>query len=143
MKDEDAASWPINAVTIGMAVFSKGGSGCAFPGTGEHDLKGEKLVVVGSGTTVGRLALQFARLAGVGTIVTTASLSGEEELKVHGATHAVARQVKDVEEQVRAIVGDDLVYVLDCTPGGNHNLAVSFLSTSKKGMFCAFDDGEG
>jgi hypothetical protein len=56
-------------------------------------------------------------------------------LKGYGATNFVARQAEIVEQQVRAIGGDDLVHMLDCTPGRNHNLAVSILSTSKKGMF--------
>ncbi|KAH8779625.1 hypothetical protein BGZ57DRAFT_889394 [Hyaloscypha finlandica] len=81
------------------------------------------------------MALQFVRLAVVRTIIATASISHREELKGYGATHFVARQAEIVEPQVRAIGGDDLVHVLDCTPGGNHNLVVSLLSTSKKGMF--------
>jgi NADPH2:quinone reductase len=134
---EDAASWPINAVTVAMAMFSNGGFGWPFPGTeqGGSGLRKEKVVIVGGGTSVGKMALQFARLAGVGTIVTTASLSGREELKAFGATHVMARQAKDVEEQIRKIVGDELMYVLDCTPGGNHTLAVSLLSSEKKGIF--------
>jgi NADPH:quinone reductase-like Zn-dependent oxidoreductase len=53
-------------------------------------------------------------LAGVGTIVTTASLSGKTELKGYSATHVIARQAGNVEQQVRAIVSDKLMYVLDC-----------------------------
>jgi NADPH2:quinone reductase len=87
------------------------------------------------GASVGKMALQFAMLAGVGTIVTTASLSGEGELKAFGAMHIIARQASDVEEQVREIVGDELMYVLDCTFGRNHNLAVSLISSEKKGIF--------
>jgi NADPH:quinone reductase-like Zn-dependent oxidoreductase len=98
-------------------------------------LEGEKLVIVGGGTTVGKMAPQFARLAVVRTIIATASISHREESKGYGATHFVARQAEIVEQQVRAIGGNDLVHVLDCTPGRNHNLAVSLLSTSKKGMF--------
>jgi NADPH:quinone reductase len=147
VRDEDAASWPINAVTVGMAMFSKGGFRGKFPGTEEwngesKDLAAEKLVIIGGGTTVGKLGLQFARLAGVGMIVTTASLSGEEELKRLGATHVVARQADDVVDQVRGIVGDELVYVLDCTPGGNHDLAVSLLSNEKKGIFVHLSMGK-
>jgi NADPH:quinone reductase-like Zn-dependent oxidoreductase len=71
----------------------------------------------------------------VRTIIATASASHRKELKGYGATHFVARQAEIVEKQVRAIGAEDLVHVFDCTPGGNHNLALSLLSTSKKGMF--------
>lgn len=60
--DEAAASWPINAVTVGIAIFSKGEFGWRFPRTKEEEdgrLEGEKLVTVGGGTTVGKMALQL------------------------------------------------------------------------------------
>ena len=55
-------------------------------------------MIIGGGTTVGKMALQFASLVGAGTIVTTASLSGKEELKGYGATHIIFHQANDVEE---------------------------------------------
>jgi NADPH:quinone reductase-like Zn-dependent oxidoreductase len=60
--DEAAASWPINAVTVGIAIFSKGEFGWRFPRTKEEEdgrLEGEKLVILGGGTTVGKMALQL------------------------------------------------------------------------------------
>ncbi len=71
------------------------------------------------------MASQIARLAVVLTIVTTTSLSSAKELKAYGATHVTSRQASDIEEQMRSIVGGELIYVLDCTPVGIHNLALS------------------
>lgn len=100
-------------------------------------------MIVGGGTTVGRIATQFAGLAGVGTIVTTASLSGEAELKIYGATHVIARQTPDVEEQVRSIVGDDLVYILDCSPEGSPQpRRITPLDFEERNI-CALKDEEG
>jgi hypothetical protein len=47
---------------------------------------------VGGGTTVGKMALQFVRLAVVRTIIATAPIFHREELKGYGTTHFVARQ---------------------------------------------------
>jgi NADPH:quinone reductase-like Zn-dependent oxidoreductase len=60
VSNEDAASWPIKAVTVAVAMFSTGGFTWSFPATGENNLKQEKLVIIGGGTTVGKIALQFA-----------------------------------------------------------------------------------
>jgi NADPH2:quinone reductase len=107
-----------------------------FPGTSESksfDYPSQKLVVIGGGSNTGKIAIQLAKLAGIGTIITTASISGAEELKSYGATHVIARQAPDIEEQVRAIIGDELLYVYDTFSEGDISLGVSLLSNSKKG----------
>lgn len=114
ISDEEAALYPINAVTAAMALFSTAGLGLPFPGTPESDsfdYASQKLVIIGGGTSTGKLAIQFARLAGIGTIIITASPSSAVLLKSFGATHVIARQDPDIEEQVRRIVGDELLYV--------------------------------
>jgi NADPH:quinone reductase len=139
ISDEEAALYPINAVTTALTLFSAAGFDLPFPGTPEaasFDFASQKVVIVGGGSNIGKLATQFAKLAGIGTIITIASLSGAEILKSFGATHVIARQDSDIEEQVRAIVGDELLYVYDAiSMGEGHNLGVSLLSNSKKGMF--------
>jgi NADPH2:quinone reductase len=135
--DLDAVVFPMNATTVAYALFSSKGHGIPFPGTPESksfDYKSQKLVIIGGGTNTGKLAIQLARIAGIGTIVAVASLSSEAELKSLGATHVVARQASDIKSQVRAIVSDDLVYTLDTfNKNDDLALAVSLLSDSKKG----------
>jgi NADPH2:quinone reductase len=138
VSDEDAAVFPINAFTSAVSLFSNAGFGIPFPGTEEsktYDYKSQKLVIIGGGTNCGKLAIQLARIAGIGTIITTASLSSEAELKAHGATHVIDRTASTIEKQVRSIVGDDLLYVYDTFHRDNHDLGVSLLSNSRKGTF--------
>jgi len=140
ISDEEAALYPINAVTTALSLFSASGFNLPFPGTPEaasFDFASQKVVIVGGGSNIGKLATQFAKLAGFGTIVTIASLSGEALLKNYGATHVISRHDSNIEEQVRAIVGDELLYVFDTISTGDdgHSLGVSLLSNSKKTVF--------
>jgi NADPH:quinone reductase len=139
ISDEDAAVFPINGFTSTLSLFHpEKGLGIPFPGTPESktfDYKSQKLVIIGGGTNCGKLAIQLARIAGIGTVITTASFCGEAELKGYGATHVIDRQASNIEEQVRSIVGDDLVYVYDTFHIEDHSLAVSLLSNSKKGSY--------
>jgi NADPH2:quinone reductase len=135
ISDTEAALYPVNAMTSAMGLFTAMGLGIPFPGSPESksfDYASTKLVIIGGGSNTGKLAIQLAKLAGIGTIITTASLSGAEELESLGATHVIARQAPDIEKQVRAIVADELLYVYETT-NVDLNLAVSLLSNSKKG----------
>jgi NADPH2:quinone reductase len=129
----------MNGVTSGLALFSPCGFDWPFPGTekaSDFDYKSLKMAVVGAGTNCGKIAVQFAALAGVETIIAIASLEGEGELMGFGATHVVDRRAKDVEAQVRGIVGDELLFVYDAfNRGTDHSLGVSLLSNSAKGTF--------
>ena len=143
--DEEAALYPINAVTSAMVLFSPPGFGLPFPGTPESesfDYASQKVAIIGGGSNTGKLAIQFARLAGIGTIITIASASGAALLKSIGATHVIARQDSDIEEQVRSIVGDELLYVYDTINMGDFSLGVSLLSNSKKGTFIHNTNGQ-
>ncbi|TVY42807.1 Dehydrogenase [Lachnellula occidentalis] len=137
--DEEAALYPINAVTAAMSLFSSGGFNLPFPGTDEaksFNYAAQKVAIVGGGSNIGKLAIQMAKLAGVGTVIAIASPSGAELLKSFGATHVISRHDADIEEQVRAVVGDELIYVFDTMNRGNgHTLGVSLLSDTKKGVF--------
>ncbi|KAK9477589.1 chaperonin 10-like protein [Lipomyces japonicus] len=133
--DLDATLLPTNVTTSAYSLFSAHGLNIPFPGTPESqnfDYKSQKIVIIGGGTNTGKLAIQLARIAGIGTIVVTASVPGNDDLKQYGATHVIDRQASNVETQVRDIVGDDLVYVYD-TFNTDLSLAVSVLSNSKKG----------
>lgn len=137
ISDDEAAVFPVNAVTSCLALFSPCGFGWPFPGTEEardFDYKSLSMAVVGAGSNCGKIAVQFASLAGVGTIIAVASLSGEAELKGYGATHVIDRKAVDIEAQVRGIVGDELLFVYDGF-GAGHTLSVSLLSNKKKGTF--------
>lgn len=133
----EAALYPVNAVTSAVALFTPIGLGIPFPGTPEStafDYASEKLAVIGGGSNIGRLAIQYARIAGIGTIIAIAAPSNTEALKAAGATHVISRHDADIESQVREIVGDDLVHVLDTINGSDRSTAVSLLSNTKPGI---------
>lgn len=142
--DIEAALYPINAVTAAMALFAPNGLGFPFPGTPEaanFDYAAQKVAIVGGGSNVGGLAIQFAKLAGIGAIITVASASKTHFLKNLGATHVVARQDSDIEKQVRDIVNDDLLYVFDAVSKGDYTVGLSLLSNTKKGTFVQITHG--
>ncbi|TVY48184.1 Dehydrogenase [Lachnellula occidentalis] len=149
ISDPDAA-FSINAFTSTVCLFHpKIGFGFPFPDTPEaenFDYSAQKIVIIGGGTNCGKLAIQLARIAGIGTIITTASLAGgaEAELKAFGATHVISRHAPDadIEKQVRGIVGDELVQVYDTFHQDDHSLAVSLLSNSKQGTYTTLLPGK-
>ncbi len=141
----EASTFPINALTAGVALFSHDGLNIPFPGTeGSEgfDYANQMVVVRGGGTNTGKFAIQMLRNAGIGKIIVTASLSRTEELKGYGATHVIDRKAPDVKDQIRAIVGDDLIYVYDSFLATDYNLQVSILSNSKKGTVARICPGE-
>ena len=135
ISDTEAALYPINAMTSALGLFSVQGLGLPFPGTPESksfDYASTVISIIGGGSNTGKLAIQLAKIAGIGKIITIASLSSADELKSLGATHVIARQASDIEKQVRAIVGDEMLYVYD-TMNNDLSLAVSLLSNLKTG----------
>ncbi|KAH7403561.1 chaperonin 10-like protein [Cadophora sp. MPI-SDFR-AT-0126] len=149
ISEADAAIFPINAFTSATALFTgeglNGGFGFPFPGTPQSetfDYKSITLVIIGGGTACGKFAVQFARIAGIGRIIVTASLDSEAELRGYGATHVLDRKASDVAAQVKALAGDDLVYLYDTFNRGDHTFGVSLLSSSKKGTLLHLIPGQ-
>ncbi|KAJ6024222.1 Dehydrogenase [Penicillium herquei] len=138
VSDTEAALYPINLVTAAMSIFSANGLGLPLPETPEakgFDYASQEVVIIGSGCNTGKLAVQLCKLAGIGTIIAIASPSSKEILEQYGATHLIARQDANIEEQVRAIVGDELLYVYDAYTFGDLGLGASLLSNKNKGVF--------
>jgi NADPH:quinone reductase-like Zn-dependent oxidoreductase len=147
---DQAATFPVNAIASFIALFSASGLDLApkFLGHGV-DYANEAIVIIGGGSNSGKFALQFSRLAGFGKIITTAKVRGDggQSLRDFGATHIIDREAADVEDQIRALVGDDLLYAFDAVNGAysggvSHQLALSLLSTTKKGSLATLVRGE-
>lgn len=137
LSDDDGASLVCNVVAPFWAVFGKDGLGLQFPFPGQSvsalDYASQKIVIIGAGSNCGKYAVQSCALAGFGTIVATANKSKNDDiLRAYGATHVVDRHAADVKEQIRSIVGNDLVYAVDAV-NTDHSLGVSILSDTKKG----------
>ncbi|KAJ5099675.1 hypothetical protein N7532_006676 [Penicillium argentinense] len=145
-----AATFPVNAIASFIALFSSSGLDLAPKFLG-HDLDyaKEAIVIIGGGSNSGKFALQFSRLAGFGKIIATAKvrIDGGQSLRDFGATHIIDREAADVEDQIRAMVGDELLYAFDTVNGAysggvSHRLALSLLSTTKKGSLVTLVRGE-
>lgn len=138
---DEALTFPLNAQTSFFALFHATGFGLpplfvpnsSYP---PFDYANNSIVIVGGGAANGKFSIELCRLAGFGQIITVASKSSEQELKKLGATHVIDRKLSDdeLEDTVRAIVGDDLVMAFDVFNGGDRQtVGARFLSTTKKG----------
>ena len=144
LTDDDAAVFPVNATTSALSLFRSVGLGLPFPGSQESqafNFSAQKLLVIGDGTNCGKLVVHFVRLAGFGTIIVTASPTGNSELKSYGATHVIDRKATDVESRIRALVEDDLIYVID-TFNWQRTMGISLLSNSQKGAYVHLVSGQ-
>lgn len=134
MADTEAALYPINAVTSAKCLFTPEGLGFPFPGTAEaasYDFSSKHIVIIGGGTNCGKLAIQLAKLAGIGTIVAIASASNESSLRDFGATHIINRKSSNIKNEVRTAVGGEVLRVYDAY--GDLDVSVSLLSEQQKG----------
>lgn len=148
---DEAVTYPINAETSFITFFDPSGFDLKLPSSqNPRDYSKDSVLIIGGGSNCGKFGLQFARLAGFGTIVTTAGTrkQGQEEyLRSLGATHVINRNAPDVAEQIQSIVGDDLLYVYDTVNGGEEEevsfqLGLKVLSTSRKGTLATLLRGK-
>jgi NADPH:quinone reductase-like Zn-dependent oxidoreductase len=138
---DEAATFPLNPMTSFFAMFTGQGLDLPFPWPGKRgniDNSGVTIAIIGGGSATGKFALQLAKLAGLGRVITIASKSNEAQLKSLGATHVIDRHqsLDEIDKDVRVIVGDDLTMVYDCIGGANggQTLGAKLLSNSKRGI---------
>ncbi|TFY84007.1 hypothetical protein EWM64_g14 [Hericium alpestre] len=93
---DEAATVPLTFATAAIGLYGKkgaarGGAGLARPWTasGRDKYKGNAALIVGGSSSVGRYAIQLAKLSGFGPIITTASSRNAEYAKSAGATHVI------------------------------------------------------
>jgi NADPH2:quinone reductase len=141
--DVEIALYPVNAVTAAKSLFSPEGLNFPFPGTAEaanFDFSAQHIVILGGGTNCSKLAIQFARLAGIGTIVAVASVSGGPLLRDLGATHVIDRRSASIKDQVHAAIEGEVLNVFDTY--GNLDLGVSLLSEKQEGTLVHITHGK-
>jgi NADPH:quinone reductase-like Zn-dependent oxidoreductase len=133
--DEQVVTLPINIVTSWVALFTETGFGIPPPIAEESDFDYAQtsIVILGGGTNVGQLAVQFARAANFGKIIVVSGLSNTARLQSMGATHVVDRHGSPAEiaKKLREIAGQDGVTQLySCAPL-NLDLVVAALPVDK------------
>ena len=147
---DEAATFPVNAIASFIALFDSSGLDLAPKFLGHRvDYANEAILIIGGSSNSGKFALQLSRLVGFGNIITTAKIRSDrgQSLRDFGATYIIDREAADVEDQIRALVGDDLLYAFDTVNGAysggiSHQLALSLLSTTKKGSLATLVRGE-
>nr|WP_086939602.1 zinc-binding dehydrogenase [Thaumasiovibrio occultus] len=78
----------------------------------------KNIFIAGGSGGVGSFAIQLARHAGCGQIITTCSAANHDFVRSLGATDVIDYQTQDIEARVMAITDDDGVDVaLDCVGG--------------------------
>lgn len=133
--DEQVVTLPINLVTSWTALFAK--SGFDIPPSFAHqqsfDYAGTSLLIIGGGTNVGQLAVQLARIAGIGTIIVIAGASNRSRLMSMGATHVIDRHssLTDISQQIQTIVGPDGLTSVYLCAQMQVDLAIAALATSR------------
>jgi NADPH:quinone reductase len=143
---DQASTVILNVLTSYLAVLSPTGLGIPSPlsaSSKDFNYKDTSLVIIGGSSACGKFAIQLSKWAGVGTIVAIAGTSGAAELRSMGATHTIDRSLSedDIETEIRHIVGDNLLYVLDCINRKSHTAGVRLLSNTKKGTFVPLAGG--
>ena len=65
---------------------------------------------------MGKFGVQWAKVAGIGTIIAVASFSHEKDLKAMGATHVIDRHSATIVEDIQTIAGDKdaVTHIYDC-----------------------------
>ena len=137
---DQASTIILNALTSYVAIFSDIGFGLPSPlsaNSKDFDYSRVTIVIIGGNSACGKFAIQLAKWAGVGTIITTAGSHAEKTLKDMGATLAIDRNLSEenVYRTIRHVVGDDLLYVCDTVNADDQTLGVRLLSDSEKGTF--------
>ena len=139
--DDQMVTLPINANTSFAALFHPNWLGFPPPFSTKarnFDYAAQSIVIIGAGSNCGKLAIQFAKIAGIGMIIAVASLSGEKLLRELGATHVVDRNSKSVVAEVKTICGgvhgrEEVTHVYDCV-NGSFELATEMVSNTKKSV---------
>ena len=133
--DEEVVTLPINLVTSWAVLFTEKGLSIPSPLAQQKifDHASTSIVIIGGGTNVGQLAVQLARIAGIGRIIVIAGLSNIALLKSMGATHVIDRHSSpaDIGHQIEAIAGSDgVTQVYNCATL-QVEVAIAALSPSK------------
>ena len=139
VSDDEAATLPICGVSAFVALFHPTGLGFPPPfpdneGRSPSNCGNLSLVIIGGGANTGRMAVQFASLAGMSKIIVIAALSNAELLRSYGATHIIDRHGSNevIKAQIHELMGEEVMFVLDAI-NTNHTLAVFLLSSTKRG----------
>jgi len=114
---DDVSTLPVALITPYLGLFKNDPEGFGLPNAftdGRNKSAGRTIVIIGGSSIVGQFTIQLSKLAGISTIITTASLKHTEWLKSLGATHVIDRNTPALTAEVFKITGNQAVkYVYD------------------------------
>jgi NADPH:quinone reductase len=139
---EQVVTFPVNAVTSFEALFHPTmGFGFPVPSVADEeredfDYAAQTILIIGGGSNVGKLGIQFAKLVGIGRIITIASAGNTESLKALGATHVIDRHLEPavIFDALYAITGKEgVTHIYDCV-SWEYSLALETVSKTRPSM---------
>ncbi|KDQ12690.1 hypothetical protein BOTBODRAFT_34146 [Botryobasidium botryosum FD-172 SS1] len=132
---DQAASIPLAFVTAFVGLFHSTGMQIAPPFSGPTvTAEDSTILIIGGSSIVGFFTIQLARMAGFKRILTTVAPKHNDTIKALGATHVFDRAAADLEDQIRAVTGNELVYVYDAISSEDtQNFGWKLLSDTKPG----------
>ncbi|PSS05261.1 chaperonin 10-like protein [Coniella lustricola] len=127
--DQQAAVVPLAFATAVQGLFQR----LALPEPSKPAKSAFPLLINGGTTSVGKYAIQLAKLAGL-FVVATGSKRNHELLKSLGADAVVDYNDADWPEQVRKVTHDNLEHAFDCiAEKGTYEASAAALSPAKGG----------
>lgn len=105
---EEASSITLSLVTVGLSFYN------ALKLEKGKDYSQSTILIWSGSTSAGTIAIQVAAWLGFKNIVVTASLSNEEAMKNYGATHVFDYKDPEVAKKIKAELGEEITYCLDC-----------------------------
>ena len=139
-------TFPVNATTSFAALFHPLGFGLPPPFRTKFQLwtPSETILIIGGGSNVGKMAIQFAKMAGIQQIITIASIANSAILKKFGATHVIDRHLEPsaIATEIRKLAGQDgITHIYDCV-SWDYAFPISLLSTSKHNILLTLHPAE-
>lgn len=139
VSDAEAATLPSNLIPVVIGLFDESCLGFPAPWDERASMvyyQGTSILIIGGGSNTGKFAIQVSSLMGIGRIIVVSGQGSAEEARALGATHIIDRSKSssEIAAEVRAIVGEDLVYAFDTiNTADNQHVGVEALSNTKKG----------
>ncbi len=143
---DQMVTFPVNAFTSFAALFHQLGFGypTSFEDDDRIDFSGESILIVGGGSNVGKLAIQLAKIIGIGKILVIASASRRSELEGMGATLVIDRHGSEshIKSQIEEYLGGEgLDKIYDCV-SWDFTFPLSLLSKEGKSTLLTLHPAE-
>ncbi|KXX73826.1 Protein TOXD [Madurella mycetomatis] len=112
MTDEEACTLGIGVTTVGQALYQS--LALPLPGANPEAAANFPILINGGSTATGSLAIQYARLSGCSSVITTCSEHNFALVEAIGTHAAFDYRDPRCAQQIRERTADKLAHALDC-----------------------------